>query len=132
MRQLDRRCPVCNNIVRTVGSIRKNKYGEKHGYIYCKSCDKKMHVYIDDNDQVFEYPRYNHVPGWTRNYAVMKGNSLQAHVQSVVDGTYEEPKQPIKLNLKQKPKENDDPIIIECPQMDQEEAMENIRRFFNL
>jgi len=40
-------CPYCKNKVRTVGAIRPNRWGDITGYVYCKTCNLKMHVYLD-------------------------------------------------------------------------------------
>lgn len=131
-------CPVCKNEVRTVSGARKNQYGEKHLYVYCSTCNKKYHVYLDDYGNVDRLvTKYSRVPNYAQKASEqlkqeMAPTSLQAHIQSVVDGTYQEPKPTIKLNLRQKPKDAEDPIIIECPPVSQEKAMENIKRFFNL
>lgn len=131
---MKRICPVCKSEVRTCSGPRKNKHGDSHLYVYCSTCEKKYHVYLDQYGNVDRIVnRYDHAP---KNYqaavAEMKQvcppTSLKAHIQSVVDGTYQEPKT-IKLNLKQKPKEKDGVIIKLDPNEDYTKDLEdNLRK----
>lgn len=131
---MHRICPVCKMEARTISGARKNQWGEKTLYIYCDTCGKKYHVYLDEYGNVDRIVnRYSRKPGYAQKQAEVARqtfghNSLAAHVQSCVDGTYEEPKT-IKLNLKQKPKEKEGVIIKLDPNEDYTKDLdENLRK----
>ena len=131
---MHRICPVCKMEVKTCSGPRKNKHGDSHLYVYCSTCGKKYHVYLDQYGNVDRIVnKYDRAPKNIQEAVAeakskLGATSLQAHIQSVVDGTYQEPKT-IKLNLKQKPKEKEGVIIKLDPNEDYTKNLdENLRK----
>lgn len=131
---MKRICPVCKSEVKTISGARKNQHGDKHLYIYCDTCCKKYHVFLDaygNVDRIVQ--KYDRAPKHMQAAVeekkhILGDTSLQAHVQSVVDGTYQEPKV-VKLNLHQKSKEGDGVLIKLDPNIDYTKDLdENLRK----
>lgn len=123
---MKRLCPICNTISRTTGVTKRNKHNDLMTYIYCPSCEKKYHVFLGDEGQVTGIvTRYSRRSKEDEDYR-RKCREEVARFKMM----QQEPIVKPKLNLRQKPQNENK--IIEIDPVPLDEAMKTINDYFNL
>ena len=113
-----RTCPYCGKKVRTVGAVRPNKFGDMTGYVFCKNCNIRMHVFLDiEKDKIImEIPYQNRWP--------LKDLLAQEACRNAIKNAK------VVLNLRQKKKEDTGIVIdisnIEKPALTMEELQQRL------